>query len=540
MNRMIGLVPLVVLAACGAKKPLDTLVDEAGPGSGEVTFLLLNDTYRLGTDAAGRGGFARLRTLRESLPGDVVVLHAGDLFGPSLLSTRYRGEQIVDVMNHLDGDGDAFDGHMFATFGNHEFDKGEPKHLPGFNSRLQESGFTWLHSNIDFAADVVGDHRATEAIVEVGGVKVGLLSVTLDSTGAAFVEGFDDPVETARERSAWLRSHGAHLVVALTHQRLQGDIELLTALGPEGPDVVFGGHEHEAITQQVGDRWIFKGDADLTSLPVVTVSVDGARKEVSHRLVDMQAEGIAPDAVVDGLVHAWVQRFKQEHCADEGKPDDCLDAAIGRTAVDLEASELVIRKHETNLGDFLTDRMLEAFAGHGAQVALLNSGSVRLNDRMPAGTDITEQHLLAMLPFSSGMRLLEVPGSTLLAALDHSVSDWTGSGHWLQVAGIAFTHIPDAPRERRVGRPTLLATGTPIEPEAIYRVVVPEFLTFVEGGQDGYTMFSPEQEVPGSREEFELKDLVIKALLDAGSEGIAPALEGRICQTGTPCLLRVD
>src|SRR5262245_20663293 len=65
----------------------------AKPGSTKerrVTFLTVNDTYRLDGIADGRlGGLHRLRTLRKSIEADapnVVLLHAGDLLGPSMIA----------------------------------------------------------------------------------------------------------------------------------------------------------------------------------------------------------------------------------------------------------------------------------------------------------------------------------------------------------------------------------------------------------------------------------------------------------------------
>ena len=45
-----------------------------------------------------------------------LTLFSGDLFSPSLMSSIFKGSQMVDVFNQLGLD--------YAVFGNHEFDFG--------------------------------------------------------------------------------------------------------------------------------------------------------------------------------------------------------------------------------------------------------------------------------------------------------------------------------------------------------------------------------------------------------------------------------
>lgn len=92
----------------------------------DITLLHLNDIYEITPVEAGRGGLARVATLRQQLliknPRTYRLL-AGDAFSPSALGTAkvngkpLAGEQMVAVMNAV--------GFNYATFGNHEFDLGE-------------------------------------------------------------------------------------------------------------------------------------------------------------------------------------------------------------------------------------------------------------------------------------------------------------------------------------------------------------------------------------------------------------------------------
>lgn len=128
----LALAALVALAACAQPAP-------SGP---KVTLLTINDVYRIeGVDGGAVGGLARLKALRDEeleQDPDLIVLHAGDFLFPSLLSRVYDGEQMVEVLNLIDGDPAAFDSRFFITFGNHEFDKSALKDAPMLDARIED------------------------------------------------------------------------------------------------------------------------------------------------------------------------------------------------------------------------------------------------------------------------------------------------------------------------------------------------------------------------------------------------------------------
>ena len=91
-----------------------------------LTFIHLNDTYRVGTVEDGkRGGFSRIVTLVRELQAqgrDVRLLHGGDFLYPSLESQLWDGMQMVDAMNFLNAVAP-----LYVTSGNHEFDRRGPQ-----------------------------------------------------------------------------------------------------------------------------------------------------------------------------------------------------------------------------------------------------------------------------------------------------------------------------------------------------------------------------------------------------------------------------
>jgi len=514
----------------------------------DFTILAVNDVYRIeGVDAGTAGGLARLRTLREELEesGPVLVLHAGDLLFPSLLSQTYGGAQMIDVLNALDGAPGAFDQRMFAVFGNHEFDKTKLADAALLDARVEGSELTWLGTNVDFAEGddgrtlVAADNLVDTAIVELGGVRVGLFGVTTDMAKPAYVEGFGDPAATARHAVAGLRARGADVVVALTHLEMSEDLAMLTALGADGPDLVVGGHEHDRQCAPEGACRVFKADADARSASVFRVALGpggtgGSRTGGSRtvrfdhdfRLLDAAVE---EDPEVARLVDDWLVRHDAEYCTETlAEPPGCLAEALGTTRTRLLGEELEIRRYETNLGDWIADRALAAYRPHGAQAAVVNAGSLRLNQDVPAGADVTRRHVEELFPYPADLTLLRLDGATLQEVVSRAVEGWTGNGWWLQVAGLAFRHDPETGTASGL---TLLAPGgpRPIAPDEELLVVVPDYLA---QGNDGYAMLAgaPRVDAPAA----DLKRLVAGALRAAGEEGIAPEVEGRICNTERP------
>ncbi|MFN7143803.1 MAG: bifunctional metallophosphatase/5'-nucleotidase [Myxococcota bacterium] len=528
---------LFVLLGCAVRTTSPAAPSAPAEAPGACTLLAINDTYRIEPLADGTGGLARVRTLREELEarfGDVVLLHAGDFLYPSLMSRTYQGRQMTEILGALDGDPAALDPRMYVVFGNHEFDAGKWKDAPGLDETIAGSGFRWLGSNVTFATGPDGARVEDEKIVpadlvDCGGLRVGVYGVTTDRSHPAYVEAFEDPVAVGRRHATALRNAGADYVVALTHQSLDEDRAMVEALGADAPDLVIGGHEHDRQQLLVNGVPVRKADADARSAWRVTVrrAADGtiAREEA---LVALDAS-IPEDPAVKALVDARLVAHDQAFCTARGEPAGCLGAEVGRTKVPLVAGELDIRRFETNVGNWVADQARAAYPD--ADIALVNSGSLRLNRDLAPGP-ITRQDIEETFAYPMPLVRLEIDGATLRKVLARAVEAWTGNGHWLQVSGLAWVHDPVA---GTASKPTLLPDGRPIADTDRLVVVVPAFLADPSTGQDGYTMLPAAASLTGP----DLKQLVLDALA-GDADGIAPVVEGRICNPARPgpCLAR--
>jgi len=512
---------------------------------GEAVLLAINDVYRLeGVDRGEAGGLARVRALRRELERrhpDLLTFLAGDFLFPSLLGDTYQGRQMVDILNRLDGRANRFDPRFLVTFGNHEFDEDGAEGEEILKARIGQSEFRWLATDVDFEdgfASAAGNAESgpfDTVIRWSGGLRVGVFSLTTSQKHPEYVERFDDSRSVARAASRLLRERGADVVVALTHLPMKEDRAILEELGPDGPDLILGGHDHARHVEEIGGRWLVKADAEARSATVVHVRRErGGRPEISvgYRLLGASVEG---DPRVAARVGGWLDEHQREVCGDD---TGCLDRPIGSTAVRLVAEEDEIRRYETNLGNWVAD---EARRALGGDVAFVNAGALRLNYDLPPGP-ITEREIRELVAYEdSELVAIEVPGSILREVVERAVEEWEGSGHFLQVSGFAFRHDPDDRDDGidgdlvRVEAANGAPATTPIRPDERLRAVT---LRYVAGGGDGYGMLEglPELDPPAAdaaRERRKLRRVLREAL--RGRE-ISPRLEGRICNTRRPDL----
>ncbi len=474
-----------------------------------VTLLQVNDVYRFTpADRGARGGLARVSTLRKRVMQEspnALFLLSGDTISPSVESITYKGQQMIDAWNQAGLD--------YSVFGNHEFDYGDEVLL----QRVKESKFKWLGANVvdSKTGKIFGDTPAFD-VREFGGVRVGIFGIVLPETKTTSKPGptteFRDPCETAKQLIPQIRAAGAQTIIALTHLSLAQD-KALARCAP-GIDVIIGGHEHTLLQSASGGTPIFKMTADARELGRIDLNIDSATGKVES--IDWEIIPVT-DAVEDDPAFAPVVEKYAKLTAE-------LSAPVGRTTVPLDARSEASRTVETNVADFIADAFRRA---SGADIALINGGSIRADDMLPAG-DLTVRDVLSILPFGNDLAVIEVTGDVLRQALEHGVS-LTGPGaepgRFAQVSGLRYSF--DASKLPGVRLVDVTVGGKPLDPKKKYTLVTTSFVA--EGG-DQYAMFK------GSR------NILKKKLTDSGvlrsaieeAKTIAPQTDGRVRRLDRP------
>jgi 2',3'-cyclic-nucleotide 2'-phosphodiesterase (5'-nucleotidase family) len=524
-------------------------------GYRQFNVMAVNDIYNIeGIDARKSGGMARLRSLRKQMSHQdeqVLLLHAGDFLFPSSMSSQYKGEQMIDLMNALNGADQGFDDRFYVVFGNHEFDKKKMKDAPMLAQRIEESDFYWLGTNITLdktaTKDTKGFRRSllTNDITEINGVKVGIYGLTTDIAIPEYATIDNDYLAVSKRQIRQLKAKGAEVIIAVTHLRIAEDEQLLKQLGDNGPDVIFGGHEHARQHVCVAKRCVIKADADIRSATVATISVSPDGKvDTSHHYMILAETTIDSDPVVEARTNYWINRYEADYCKANEQDQGCLLKVIGKTDVELIAEELEIRRFETNLGSYVADHMVDMFDdvqlpdGKKVQIGLTNAGSLRLNQNIPAGTELNEWYMNGIFQYPVDVRVIEISGKQLREVVNHSIEDWSGNGWWLQSSGIAFRH--DVANNRATDLSLIDKQGklTPVKDSDRIVASVNGYIANPQGSdQDGYTMLNLDTELVYYQEQpIDLKTSITKAIKAKWDKGqaISPVLPGRVCNSERP------
>lgn len=148
------------------------------------------------------------------------------------------------------------------------------------------------------------------------------------------------------------------------------------------------------------------------------------------------------------------------------------------------------------MGNWLTDVARQRM---GTEIAFLNGGGIRINDNIPAGSDIRGEHLAGIFYYPANLVSFNLTGAELKDILNNSISLVDlGAGRFLQVSGIRFKYrkaneakegakflvIDDAIRVLDAGN-----IWRPLDLNRTYSVTTSGYL-WKNGFGDGYEIFS--------------------------------------------------
>jgi 5'-nucleotidase len=537
-----------------------------------------NDTLKDGT-VNHWGGLAILKSyvdaLRAANGGNVVLVDSGDLFQGTLESNIFEGEPVVKGYNAL--------GYAAAAVGNHEFDYGpvgpdavvtKPGQDPlgALKHNASMMNFPMLSANMTekgSGATPAWVHRST--MVTVAGVKIGIIglstpdtpNVTMPANVAAL--DFNAPVPAAVKEAADLRARGADMVIVIAHMGGRcsdlNDVhdvascepghevmQFLQALPKGTIDAYFAGHTHSQIRQYIEgvptvqslaysrefstlDAWIDPAQHRVTrtemrpltmlctAVYAGTETCDPKQAKGATQFVPRVFEGktIAPDPQLAALFAPYLAKVAEKRNEPVGIR---TTAAIPRSYFG-----------EAPLGDLLADLMR---SGTGADIAIINSGGIRAE--LPAG-DLRYSDVFEVSPFDNFPAVVTLTGAQVAEMLRLTAN---GEHGILQVSGLKYTYDaakdadkPAAQRQRVIS--VTLPDGTPIDPAAKYKVVMPDFLAV---GGDG--LMPVMQDVPKSEIHIDqsapLRELFVRELRKRGAAGqtISPAKEGRVTVLNPP------
>ena len=469
-----------------------------------VRFILTGDHYEL-PPKKGRGGYAKLSSVARQEKMGVkhsYLVHSGDAYSPSLLSSMDKGKSTVEMLNAVGVD--------YMVLGNHEWDFG-PEIT---RKRVWESNFPILASNARDKDGLPIDGTVNTAMLSIGPFRVGIIGLITTNTKVIANAGKDEflPVlETAKVLAKELKGQGANLIVALAHLDFIEDMELVQS---GLVDVVLSGHDHYFISWDDGKTvWMDSGE-NSEKIGVMDIHMKSYIKrgkkrfswEADMRFVD--TKNVPEDKTIASKVKEYDKFLSTE-----------LDIIIGKTKTELDSRKKTVRTGEAAIGNLIADAMR---TGVDADIAIANGGGIRAKKIYAPGSSITRRDMLTEMPFGNVVVKLRLTGKQVWEALENGVSQVeNNAGRFPQVSGLSFSYKPTAKAGSRIV--SVKIGGKPLNKSRNYTVATNNYAA---GGGDGYSVFKKGKVLINASGATLLTSMVMDYI--KSKKSVSPKVEGRI------------
>ena len=421
-----------------------------------MDYALTFDDFTALARAYGRmGGLDRISTVVNAIRAEAphaLLLDGGDTWQGSLPSLRTQGMDMVTLMNALGVD--AMTSHWEFTLGSDRVNELIETHVdPAF-----------LGANIFDAMwdePVYDDYR----IFERNGTAIGVIGqafpyMPIANPGWMFPElSFGLRRERIAEVVQQVRAAGAEVVVLLSHNGF--DVDRQFAMDIPGIDVILTGHTHDALPEplQVGNTFLIASGSHGKFVSRVDLDVaDGAMRGISHRLIPVFSDVIAPDPEMSALVDETRAPFETE-----------MSEVIG------QAGSLLYRRGNFNgtWDDVICDALISQ---RDAQIAL--SPGFRWGAAVLPGQDITREDIfnVTAMTYPNAYRsemsgeMLHTIFEDVAANLFNPDAYYQQGGDMVRIGGLGYRINIHEEQGSRITDMTLLSTGEPIMPDQTYVV----------------------------------------------------------------------
>ncbi|XP_076242052.1 protein 5NUC [Calliopsis andreniformis] len=455
------------------------------------------------------GGFARIATLvRQARNSSVpcLFLNAGDTYQGSIWYNVYKWKVVSKFLNLLAPN--------VTSLGNHEFDDG----VDGLIPFIQNATFPIVTSNLDLSKqpNLAATKLVNSTILTVNGTKIGVIGyLTPETKIISRTEEviFLDEVDSIRKEAKRLKKEGVGILIALGHSGF--DVDKKIAKEVEDIDLVIGGHTN---------TFLYNGKQPDLEMPeglyptevvqksgrkVYVVQAYAYTKYLGNFSVTFDSKGEVTNIKGNPiLVDSSIEQAKdilEELQQMRGAIDNTSLTVVGQTRVLLEGDSKVCRRRECNLGNLITDAMIDYNVGEyggkagwtDAAIAFHNGGSIRTSITRNNDNKVTMEDVLSALPFDNAILKASMTGELIISVLEWSVQNLqinTTSnlfGAFVQFSGLQVVYDLTRPKNSRVISVYVRCASCSI-PEfrelkrnETYTVLL---IDFMQSGGDGYEM----------------------------------------------------
>ena len=462
----------------------------AGPIS--FTILHTNDVHGQLEASGSNPGLARLAAVVNGVRSSVgaantLLVDAGDEMQGSLLSNLQKGLPTIATFNAM--------GYDVATFGNHEFDWGQPTLV----ARTTQATYPFVTANIvtndtgncgtagwttpAFAQPYVVKSMTTTT----GAVKVGFIGVTTEETPTITIASstaglcFKDPADSIVHYADAMKTAGADVIVVLSHLGFNdggygygipvyGDKTLAQKLIDAGKPVplIIGGHSHTDLGPlsgtplpatlppayaKVGGTSVVQAYSNGRRVGRADLTFDPGTKATT---VSWQSLVVDPAGSKDSAIDALISGY-----ASNPTYQALVNTPIGYSAVDLGRSQVAVGTSSSTRGDnmmgtFVDDAIYnylntDSDKKNDIDVFFNNAGGIRtdwcyngttwVNTGCVGGTHspalLTYGNMFTVLPFGNATVVGDMTGAQIVQVLNQAPLVSNGV---IQPAGLRYRY----------------------------------------------------------------------------------------------------
>ncbi|RUA15281.1 MAG: hypothetical protein DSY55_06615, partial [Clostridia bacterium] len=387
-----------------------------------------------GMGAANLLGLWRTRLGYKPHGNHFILLSGGDNWTGPAISSWFKGESMVEVLNAM--------GYDASAVGNHEFDFG----LDVLQERATQANYPYLAANLVRKSDgAIPEDLGVKpyAILTKNGIKIGIVGLsnteTPKVTNPAHVGGFrfEPYVNTLQKIIPQVRAHGADVILVTSH--LCNEEVRAVAQNTRDLDIALigGGHCHQRLSEKSGNTILLASGSYFQAYGWATLTIDQTTKQIVKSDYGVEDNnGGRADKEVASIVEKWQKRT-----------DEALSEPIGYLA-------RTIPQRSKSMQTLTTETWLWGYPN--ADAALTNLGGMR--DDFPAG-ELTLANIISVMPFDNVLINVKLTGSQL----EQIISEQEGR---VAIGGI-----------HRKGLGWVLnRTGQSLEKNVTYHVLVNDFM----------------------------------------------------------------
>ncbi|MCD8915237.1 5'-nucleotidase C-terminal domain-containing protein [Staphylococcus simulans] len=464
-----------------------------------VKILHTNDMHGRILEEDGRViGMSKLKTIKQQENPDL-MLDSGDAFQGLPISNNTKGADMAEAMNNV--------GYDAMAVGNHEFDFGLDQAIK-YKDQLN---FPILSANTYKDGKPLFDPYT---IVNKNGINYGIIGVTTPETGVKThpnnIQGvtFTEPIPAVQNVMNQIKDQ-ADIFIILSHLGIDGSTKtewrgdtLANTLArdrrfSDKEIIILDGHSHSVIENGEINQNTLLAQTGTALANIGKVEFDYADNTVSNlkdSLINVKdTANVQPDPTLQQKMDEAKAKFDAQ----------VSEVIIPDNQVQFQGERDDVRRHETNLGNAITDSM-EAYAqdgfSHPADFAVTNGGGIRAS--IDKGKDVTLGDVITVLPFGNTISQIQVSGENVKKMFEHSLSAPVENGELGANGGFlhasksirVYYDINKAPGERVLKIEVLNKQTQQFEPLDNARTYYVTTNDFTAAGGDGYDMLGGPRE----------------------------------------------